>query len=149
MLKHMNKSVQKGFTLIELMIVIAIIGILAAIAIPAYQDYVAKSQVTSALAEITPAKTQIEVLINEGKVASLSTTPTDGGYIGISASTTYCNPVTPTFAADGTGTLSCKIGNASPAVATNTITLTRDVNGKWTCATTAKSKYAPTNCPGT
>ena len=50
-------NAQKGFTLIELMIVIAIIGILAAIAIPAYQNYIAKSQASGALAEIAGAKT--------------------------------------------------------------------------------------------
>lgn len=61
---------QQGFTLIELMIVVAIIAILAAIALPMYQDYVAKSQVTAGLAEITPGKTQFEVKTNEGSTMS-------------------------------------------------------------------------------
>ena len=65
------KNVQKGFTLIELMIVVAIIAILAAIALPAYQDYVAKSQVAGALAEITPGKVQAETLIADAKAATL------------------------------------------------------------------------------
>lgn len=57
---------QKGFTLIELMIVVAIIAILAAIALPAYQDYTSKSKVTAALADLASHKTQFEMVISDG-----------------------------------------------------------------------------------
>lgn len=60
-------TVQKGFTLIELMIVVAIIGILAAIAIPQYQNYIAKSQVSRVMSESGGLKTVVESCINEGR----------------------------------------------------------------------------------
>jgi type IV pilus assembly protein PilA len=65
-LQQMKTSAQKGFTLIELMIVVAIIGILAAVALPAYQGYVAKGQATACYSELVPGKTQFEILSLDG-----------------------------------------------------------------------------------
>ena len=78
------KSMQKGFTLIELMIVVAIIGILAAVGIPAYQDYIAKSKASAALSDIRGGLTAYELNYTNG--TSL-TAPTD---IGLKAATGNC-----------------------------------------------------------
>ena len=136
-------NAQKGFTLIELMIVIAIIGILAAIAIPAYQTYTAKSQASAGLAEIAGAKTGYEVRVNEGKAI-------DGlQQIGLnSASTTRCSELSATtFDATGAATnaIVCKL-SGSPKVKDKFIALSRTAAGGWTCTSTLDADYLPTEC---
>ncbi|MGP5133784.1 pilin [Psychrobacter cibarius] len=154
-------TAQKGFTLIELMIVVAIIGILAAIAIPQYQNYIAKSQVSRAMGETGALKTAYEDCLNTGKTAAKAC---DMGWTG-SDILSLSKPLVSTAGtavADGesvnidelstTGTIvGTFAGNASATLkdaTAKTITWTRTAAGTWSCKTDAPSKYAPAGCPG-
>lgn len=137
----MIKKAQAGFTLIELMIVVAIIGILAAVAIPAYQDYVARSKFAAALGEISGFKTPVDLQINDG-VAPTNTT------LNMPTTTASCTNVASISATDGTGTLKCTILNGPVVVKGKIITQTRTSAGVWNCTTDAPTKYIPTGSCG-
>ncbi|WP_434030377.1 pilin [[Pseudomonas] boreopolis] len=138
---------QQGFTLIELMIVVAIIAILAAIALPMYQDYVAKSQVTAGLAEITPGKVQAESRNSEGGAAT-----TNAADLGLASSSKRCSTIAVNFAVGGATTLTCTLsGNGQ--VNGKTIAWSRTADdastgaaGVWSCSTNVADKLQPATC---
>ena len=159
------KKVQQGFTLIELMIVVAIIGILAAIAIPQYQTFIAKSQVSRAVGESGALKTAIEDCLNNGlTVIGAATTAGNcdpqatGSSILTGASQTGAVltantgvPQVDITAATGVATIVATFGNKAALALTtgtaNTITWTRDIDGGWSCDSDAEAKYNTASCP--
>ena len=131
-------KLQKGFTLIELMIVVAIIGILAAIAIPAYQDYTIRAQVTEGMNLAAAAKAAVaEDFLNEGLP------PTNRADAGMSANATDTSGKYVTGVNVTNGVITVTYGNeANKQIDTKTLTLTPyesvDLSVAWRCGTAAQ-----------
>ena len=139
------KAIQKGFTLIELMIVIAIIGILAVVALPAYQDYTARAQVSEALTLAEGQKSAVtEYRSDRG---AWPTTNTEAG-VASSISGKYVASVQ--VGADGIITATMKSANVNNDIKGKTLILTpTDQNGSftWTCDEgTIAQKFRPSTC---
>ena len=129
-------KLQKGFTLIELMIVVAIIGILAAIAIPAYQDYTIRAQVTEGMNLAAAAKAAVaEDFLNEGLPP---TNRTDAGMSSLPTDTSG-KYVTSVDVANGVITVTYNGNETNAQIKTKTLTLTPyesvDLSVAWRCGT--------------
>jgi len=142
----MKRHLQSGFTLIELMIVVAIIGILAAIAIPAYQDYVARTQMAEAMMLAGGAKTAVaEAWMQTGIMPTNNTSANlapSGSITGKYVASVQLTPSGIQARMKGQGSVAAGIANVTLLLAPTN----KGGSVKWICTSTADDKYIPSAC---
>ena len=137
----MKRTVQAGFTLIELMIVVAIIGILAAVALPAYQDYTVRAKTTEVILAASSAKNGVAEY-----VGLYSLLPPQNSFVPSFNASTYVT----TLGWDGSVVTATATSKESK-ISGSTVYLTASLSGNsstvdWTCSGTISQRYRPSSC---
>lgn len=146
----MDKHSARGFTLIELMITVAIVGILASIALPAYQRYIARAQASEALVLLEGARLVVDESVNQ--TGSFPNSLADLEVLGTVTEGEYVSSLTGARIADASGELiaTFRSNNLSHDLRNRTVLYTRQLSGMWICSpgggNPVDPKYLPQSC---